>query len=86
MYLAPLVLIIVGFVILVGKSVVMVLLLGLVRVPLSLFLNELLGLFQYPPGSGRASLAGTLLSSVLRCSVSLARLPTWRSAGIWSCS
>ena len=25
-----------------------------------LFLNELLGLFRYPPGSGRALLAGTL--------------------------
>ena len=34
---------------------------GLERVLLSLFLNVLLGLFRYPPGSGRALLAGTLL-------------------------
>ena len=38
----------------------MVLLVDLVRLLLSFFLNELLGLFRYPPGSGRALLAGTL--------------------------
>ena len=43
-----------------GRGVAMVLLLGLVKVPLSLFLDELLGLFRYPPGSGRALLAVTL--------------------------
>ena len=41
------------------------------------FLNELLGLFQYPPGSGRALLAGTLL---LRCCAArfACRTSTWR--------
>ena len=57
LFLALLVLIIVGFVILVGKSVVMVSLLDHVRV---LFLNELLSLFRYPSRSGRALLNGTL--------------------------
>ena len=38
----------------------MVLLLDLARVPLSLFLDELLFLFRYLVGSGRALLAGTL--------------------------
>ena len=42
-----------------------------------LFLNELLGLFRYPPGSGRALLAGTLL--LLYCAARFAcRTPTWR--------
>ena len=39
---------------------VMVLLLDLGRVSLALFLDELLFLFRYPVGSGRALLAGTL--------------------------
>ena len=41
-----------------------------------LFLDELLGLFRYPPGSGRALLAGTLL---LRCCAArfACRTPTW---------
>ena len=56
---ASLVLIVVGFVILGGKSVVMVFLPDLETVS-ELFLDEFLGLFRYPPGSGRASLAGTL--------------------------
>ena len=60
LYRALLVLIIVGFVILVGKSVVMVLLRGRGRVLLSFFLDELLGLFRYPSWSGRALLHGTL--------------------------
>ena len=42
-----------------------------------LFLNELLGLFRYPPGSGRALLAGTL--SLRYCAARLAcRTSTWR--------
>ena len=41
------------------------------------FLNELLGLFQYPPGSGRALLAGTL--ALRYCAARFAcRTPTWR--------
>ena len=41
------------------------------------FLNELLGLFQYPPGSGRALLAGTLHLGY--CAARFAcRTPTWR--------
>ena len=41
------------------------------------FLSELLGLFQYPPGSGRALLAGTLL--LRYCAARFAcRTPTWR--------
>ena len=41
------------------------------------FLNELLGLFRYPPGSGRALLAGTL--SLRYCAARFAcRIPTWR--------
>ena len=55
---------------------VMVLLLDLVRVPLSLFLNELLGLFRYPPWIW-ACLAGSLplryCAARFACSV-----PTWR--------
>ena len=42
-----------------------------------LFLNELLGLFRYPPGSGRALLAGTL--PLRYCAARFAcRTPTWR--------
>ena len=42
-----------------------------------LFLNELLGLFRYPPGCGRALLAGTL--SLRYCAARFAsRTPTWR--------
>ena len=41
------------------------------------FFNELLGLFQYPPGSGRALLAGTL--PLRYCAARFAcRTPTWR--------
>ena len=55
----------------------MVQLLGLVKALLSLFLNEILGLFQYPPGSGRALLAGTLPPRC--CAARFAcRSPTWR--------
>ena len=42
-----------------------------------LFLDELLVLFQYPPGSGRALLAGTL--PLRYCAARFAcRTPTWR--------
>ena len=42
-----------------------------------LFLNELLGLFRYPPGSGRALLAGTL--PLVYCAARFAcSTPTWR--------
>ena len=42
-----------------------------------LFLNELLGLFRYPAGSGRALLAGTL--PLRYCAARFAcRTPTWR--------
>ena len=42
-----------------------------------LFFNELLGLFRYPPGSGRALLAGTLPLGY--CAARFAcRTPTWR--------
>ena len=42
-----------------------------------LFLNELLGLFRYPPGSGRPLLAGTL--SLRYCAARFAySTPTWR--------
>ena len=42
-----------------------------------LFLNELLSLFRYPPGSGRDLLAGTLL--LRYCAARFAcRTPTWR--------
>ena len=58
LYLALLVLIIAGLVILGGRSVVMASPPGLGRsVP---FLDELFFLFCYPVGSGRALLAGTL--------------------------
>ena len=42
-----------------------------------LFLNELLGLFRYPPKSGRALLTGTL---PLRCCAArfACKTPTWR--------
>ena len=49
-----------------------------------LFLNELLGLFRHPPGSGRALLAGTL--PLWYCAAQVAcRTPTWRVASFWSC-
>ena len=42
-----------------------------------LFLNELLGLFRYPPKSGRALLGGTL--TLRYCAVRFAKsTPTWR--------
>ena len=41
------------------------------------FLNELLGLFQYPPGSGRALLAGTLPLRYFAARFAC-RTPTWR--------
>ena len=42
-----------------------------------LFLNELLTLFRYPPGSGRALLAGTL--PLRYCAARFAcKTPTWR--------
>ena len=40
------------------------------------FLDELLGLFRYPPGSVRALLAGTL--SLRFCTTRFAGPPTWR--------
>ena len=42
-----------------------------------LFLTELLGLFRYPPGSGRALLAGTLPRRYCAAR-SACRTPTWR--------
>ena len=55
----------------------MVSLLGLGRVPLLPFLDELLFLFRYPVGSGRALLAGTL--PLRYCFDRFAcRTPTWR--------
>ena len=55
----------------------MVLLLVLVRVLQCLSLNELLGLFRYPAGSGCALLAGTL--PLRYCAARFARLTsTWR--------
>ena len=73
----PLVPIIVGFVILVGRSVVMVSLLGRVKVLLYFFLDELLGLFRYPPKSGRALIGGTL--PLRYCVARFAcSTPTWR--------
>ena len=46
-------------------------------VPLSSFLNELLSLFRYPSGSGRALLAGTL--PLRYCAARFAcKTPTWR--------
>ena len=75
--LALVVLITVGFVIWVGRGVVMVLLLGLGKVPLSLFSNELLSLFGDLPGSARALLAGT--PPLRYCAARFAsRTPTWR--------
>ena len=49
-----------------------------------LFLNELLSLFRYPPGSGPALLAGTLSSSVLCCSVCL-QYADLAVTDFWSC-
>ena len=55
----------------------MVLLVGLEKVPWSPFLNELLGLFNCPPGSARDLLAGTL--PLRFCTARFAcRTPTWR--------
>ena len=67
-----------GFVILGGKSVVMVSLTSRPRESASeLFLKELLGLFRYPPGSGRALLAGT--HPLWYCAARFAcRTTTWR--------
>ena len=49
-----------------------------------LLLNELLGLSRYPPGSGRASLAGTLLHRY--CATRFAcRTPHLAVACFWSC-
>ena len=74
--LALLVLIIAGFVILVGRGVDM----GSSRPRESAsepFFNELLGLFGYPSGSARALLAGTL--PLRYCTTRFAsRIPTWR--------
>ena len=56
---------------------VMVLLLDLGRVLRSFFLNELLTLFRYPSGSGRALLNGTL--PLRYCAARFANsTPTWR--------
>ena len=72
--LALLVLIIVDFVILVGKNVVMVSLLDHERV----LRNELLSLFRYLPKSGRALLNGTLPLGY--CAARFVySTPTWRS-------
>ena len=69
-------LIIAGFVILGEKSAVMVLLLDL-ETASELFLDELLGLFRCPPGSGRALLAGTL--PLRYCAARFGcTTPTWR--------
>ena len=75
--LALLVLIIVGFVILVGKGVVI----GLTSRPQEsaseLFLDEFLSLFRYPSKSGRALLGGTL--PLRYCAARFAcSTPTWR--------
>ena len=49
------------------------------------FLNELLGLFQYPLGSGRAVLAGTLLP-LQYCSARFClQDPDLAIACVWSC-
>ena len=77
MYLALLVLIIVGFVILVGQKCGH----GLTSRPREssseLFLNELSSLFRYPPKSGRALLTGTL--PLWYCAARFAcKTPTWR--------
>ena len=42
-----------------------------------LFLNELLGLFRYPPGSGRALFVGTLLLRFYAARFAC-QTPTWR--------
>ena len=74
--LALLVLTIADFVILVGRGVVMDSLLASGKY-LELFLNELLRLFHYPPGSVRALLAGT--PPLRYCAARFARrTPTWR--------
>ena len=77
LYLALLVLIIVGFVILGWEKCGH----GLTSRPREsaseLFLNELLGLFRYPPGSARALIGGTL--PLRYCVARFAySTPTWR--------
>ena len=75
--LAPLVLIIVGFVILVGKSVVIVLLLDLVRLPLSFSWMSFWDYFVILLGLDVLSLAGTL--PLRYCAARFAcKTPTWR--------
>ena len=76
LYLALLVLIIAGFGMLGGRGVVMGLLLVLRRVLLVPFLYQLLQLFQYPPRSSGALLAGTL--PLRYCSTRFgSRIPFW---------
>ena len=61
---------------LVGRAAVMGLLLGLGKVPLELSLDQLLLLFQYPPRSSCALLAGTL--PLRYCATRTARkVPFW---------
>ena len=75
-YLAPLVLIIVG-VIMGWEKCGHGLTSGPRETASELFLNELFGLFRYPPGSGRALLAGTL--PLRYCAARFAcTTPTWR--------
>ena len=65
------------FVFLGGRSVVMVHTSRPRESTSELFLNELLSLFRYPPGSGRDLLAGTL--PLRYCAARFAcRTPTWR--------
>ena len=60
-----------------GKSVVMVFTSRPRESSFELFLDELLGLFRYPPRSGRALLTGTL--PLRYCAARFAcRTPTWR--------
>ena len=66
---ALLVLITAGFVISGGRRVVMVFTSRPQESASELFLNELLGLFRHPPGSGRALLAGTLPLGIVLLSV-----------------
>ena len=76
LFLPLLMLIIAGFVILGGRSVVMALLLDLVKAPLVLSWMSFSFFFRYPVGSGRALLAGTL---PLRCCFDrfACKTPTW---------
>ena len=66
MFLVLLALLIADFVMLVGRSVVMVSLLGLGRVLLRFSWMSIAAL-SVPPRASRALLAGTLPHSVLRC-------------------